>query len=130
MLACLDGYTRLYTMGSDVECCYPASCTPSHLRRARHHASPTAGASGVQVVKQCVETEGVEPTYVRTEILPEFFRAFWVRRMALDRRNYRQLVETTVALAQKVLTSILTLPSPYGRCARPVIAHRGSQEWA
>ena len=48
-----------------------------------------------------MDTEGVEPTYVRTEILPEFFRAFWVRRMALDRRNYRQLVETTVALAQK-----------------------------
>jgi splicing factor 3B subunit 1 len=35
------------------------------------------------------------------EILPEFFRNFWVRRMALDRRNYRQLVETTVAVAQK-----------------------------
>ena len=60
-----------------------------------------------QVVKQCVETEGVEPTYVRTEILPEFFRAFWVRRMALDRRNYRQLVETTVALAQKVRVLLL-----------------------
>lgn len=36
------------------------------------------------------------------EILPEFFRNFWVRRMALDRRNYRQLVETTVTIAQKV----------------------------
>ena len=36
------------------------------------------------------------------EILPEFFRNFWVRRMALDRRNYRQLVETTVVVAQKV----------------------------
>ena len=112
-------------------------------------------------------TEGVEPDYVRAEILPEFFRAFWVRlllrgsaaaampvqpmprrvvlwqglhhavrcvplaacnlqlqleglrwfllggvdtgrvdlqvrRMALDRRNYRQLVETTVELANKV----------------------------
>ncbi len=35
------------------------------------------------------------------EILPEFFRNFWVRRMALDRRNYRQLVETTVTVAQK-----------------------------
>ena len=54
-----------------------------------------------QVVKQCVATEGVEPDYVRAEILPEFFRSFWVRRMALDRRNYRQLVETTVELANK-----------------------------
>ena len=64
------------------------------------------GADGcccaVKVVKQCVETEGVQPDYVRREILPEFFRSFWVRRMALDRRNYRALVETTVALANKV----------------------------
>ncbi len=57
----------------------------------------------LKVVKQCVETEGVQPDYVRREILPEFFRSFWVRRMALDRRNYRALVETTVALANKVL---------------------------
>ena len=39
----------------------------------------------------------------RAEILPEFFKQFWVRRMALDRRNYKQLVETTVELALKVL---------------------------
>ena len=47
-------------------------------------------------------TEGVQPDYIRLEILPEFFRNFWVRRMALDRRNYRQLVETTVEIANKV----------------------------
>jgi splicing factor 3B subunit 1 len=56
----------------------------------------------LKVVKQCVGTEGVEPAYVREEILPEFFRNFWVRRMALDRRNYRQVVETTVEIASKV----------------------------
>eukprot|EP00897_Mesotaenium_endlicherianum_P003517 jgi/Mesen1/3193/ME000184S02249 len=56
----------------------------------------------LKVVKQCVGTDGVEPEYIRTEILPEFFRNFWVRRMALDRRNYRQLVETTVEIANKV----------------------------
>ncbi|CDZ97761.1 arm repeat-containing protein [Phaffia rhodozyma] len=55
----------------------------------------------LKVVKQCAATEGVTPAYVREEILPEFFKAFWVRRMALDRRNYRSLVETTVELAQK-----------------------------
>jgi splicing factor 3B subunit 1 len=53
------------------------------------------------VIKQCAATEGVTPSYVRNEILPEFFKAFWVRRMALDRRNYKQLVETTVELANK-----------------------------
>ncbi|KAG1331979.1 putative splicing factor 3B subunit 1 [Cocos nucifera] len=56
----------------------------------------------IKVVKQCVSTEGVEADYIRNDILPEFFRNFWVRRMALDRRNYRQLVETTVEIANKV----------------------------
>ncbi|CAI8591393.1 unnamed protein product [Vicia faba] len=56
----------------------------------------------LKVVKQCVSTEGVEAEYIRTDILPEFFRNFWVRRMALDRRNYKQLVETTVEIANKV----------------------------
>ncbi|WCJ18776.1 Splicing factor 3B subunit 1 [Euphorbia peplus] len=56
----------------------------------------------LKVVKQCVSTEGVESDYIRSDILPEFFRNFWVRRMALDRRNYRQLVDTTVEIANKV----------------------------
>eukprot|EP01017_Pseudomicrothorax_dubius_P014538 TRINITY_DN1694_c0_g2_i10.p1 TRINITY_DN1694_c0_g2~~TRINITY_DN1694_c0_g2_i10.p1 ORF type:complete len:1206 (-),score=344.77 TRINITY_DN1694_c0_g2_i10:224-3841(-) len=56
----------------------------------------------LKVVKQCVATEGVEPGYVSREVMPEFFRCFWVRKMALDRRNYKQLVETTVEIATKV----------------------------
>ncbi|KAF1780589.1 Armadillo-type fold [Phytophthora cactorum] len=56
----------------------------------------------LKVVKQCVSTDGVKASYVKEKILPEFFRHFWVRRMALDRRNYRQLVETTVELANNV----------------------------
>jgi splicing factor 3B subunit 1 len=56
----------------------------------------------LKVVKQCVSTEGVDADYIRNDVLPEFFKNFWVRRMALDRRNYRQLVETTVEMANKV----------------------------
>ena len=56
----------------------------------------------LKVVKQCVGTDGVDAEYIRTEVIPEFFKHFWVRRMALDRRNYKQLVETTVELANKV----------------------------
>ena len=56
----------------------------------------------LKVVKQSVSTEGVEANYIRSVVLPEFFRNFWVRRMTLDRRNYRQLVETTVEIANKV----------------------------
>jgi splicing factor 3B subunit 1 len=56
----------------------------------------------LKVVKQCVATEGVEPSYVKEAILPEFFRHFWVRRMALDKRNHAQVVETTVEIANRV----------------------------
>jgi splicing factor 3B subunit 1 len=56
----------------------------------------------LKVVKQCCATDGVEPAYIRSEILPEFFKHFWNHRMAMDRRNYRQLVDTTVEIAGKV----------------------------
>ncbi|KAG5519718.1 hypothetical protein PMAC_001875 [Pneumocystis sp. 'macacae'] len=56
----------------------------------------------LKVVSQSAATDGVDATYLRIEVIPEFFKNFWVRRMALDRRNYRQVVETTVELAQKV----------------------------
>ena len=56
----------------------------------------------LKVVKQCVSTDGVEPSYVKESILPEFFRHFWVRRMALDKRNHKQVVETTVEIANRV----------------------------
>ncbi|KAK2561380.1 Splicing factor 3B subunit 1 [Acropora cervicornis] len=56
----------------------------------------------LKVVKQCCATDGVEAQYIKDEILPDFFKHFWQHRMALDRRNYRQLVDTTVELANKV----------------------------
>ena len=34
--------------------------------------------------------------------LPHFFKSFWDHRMALDRRNFRQLVDTTVEIANRV----------------------------
>jgi splicing factor 3B subunit 1 len=70
----------------------------------REFASPDEEMKKIvlKVVKQCVSTEGVEPAYVKQEILPEFFKHFWVRRMALDRRNYKELVATTVELANKI----------------------------
>ena len=59
----------------------------------------------LKVVQQCVATAGVEPEYIRKEILSEFFKNFWIRRMALDRRNYKQVIETTEELANKVGSS-------------------------
>lgn len=60
-------------------------------------------------MKQCCSTDGVEPSYIREEILTPFFRAFWNHRMAMDRRNYKQLVDTTVEIAQKANFSIIYL---------------------
>ena len=70
----------------------------------REFASPDEEMRKIilQVVRQCVGTEGVEATYLRDEVCPDFFTHFWVRKMALDRRNTKALVETTHALAVKV----------------------------
>lgn len=38
----------------------------------------------LKVVKQCAATEGVTPGYIKEDILPEFFKAFWVSVHALS----------------------------------------------
>jgi splicing factor 3B subunit 1 len=56
----------------------------------------------LKVVSQCSSTDGVTAVYLKEHVLSDFFKSFWVRRMALDKRNYRQVVDTTVDLGQKV----------------------------
>ncbi|KAF2754297.1 putative splicing factor 3B subunit 1 [Pseudovirgaria hyperparasitica] len=56
----------------------------------------------LKVVSQCSSTAGVTAGYLKETVLDDFFKSFWVRRMALDKRNYRQVVDTTVDLGQKV----------------------------
>lgn len=56
----------------------------------------------LKVISQCAGTDGVTAGYLKEHVLDEFFKSFWVRRMALDKRNYRQVVDTTVDLGQKV----------------------------
>lgn len=56
----------------------------------------------LKVVQQCVKTDGVDAAYIKESVLPELFKNFWVRRMALDNRNYKHVVETTVEIANKV----------------------------
>ncbi|CAH8363330.1 unnamed protein product [Eruca vesicaria subsp. sativa] len=69
----------------------------------REFQSPDEGMTRIvlRVVKQCVSTEGVEADYIRSDILPEFFKHFWVRRIAL-KESYYNLIETTVEIANKV----------------------------
>ncbi|KAF2151833.1 ARM repeat-containing protein [Myriangium duriaei CBS 260.36] len=56
----------------------------------------------LKVLSQCANTYGVTAGFLKDNVLDDFFKAFWVRRMALDRRNYVQVVETTGDLARKV----------------------------
>jgi splicing factor 3B subunit 1 len=70
----------------------------------REFASPDEEMKKVvlKVVSQCAGTDGVTAGYLKDHVLADFFKSFWVRRMALDKRNYRQVVETTVDVGQKV----------------------------
>jgi splicing factor 3B subunit 1 len=56
----------------------------------------------LKVISQCASTDGVTAAYLKESVLGDFFKSFWVRRMALDKRNYRQVVDTTVDISQKV----------------------------
>lgn len=56
----------------------------------------------LKVLKQVVSCKGIEAQYIREQVLEPYFRSFWVRRMASEKRNYKQLIETTVEIASKV----------------------------
>ena len=56
----------------------------------------------LKVLKQILGCEGIEANYIRKDVLEPYFKCFWVKRMAAEKRNYKQLVETTVEIAKKV----------------------------
>ncbi|KZT08488.1 ARM repeat-containing protein [Laetiporus sulphureus 93-53] len=59
--------------------------------------------------------------YIKQDVLHEFFKVFWVHRMALDLRNYRRVVETTVELAENAgIAGILA--EPYRKMVMETIA--------
>jgi splicing factor 3B subunit 1 len=46
----------------------------------------------LKVVKQCAATEGVTPAYIKQDILPEFFKAFWVSCVSFIRATQMLIV--------------------------------------
>jgi len=56
----------------------------------------------LRVMRQCIASDGVKSQYLRESVCPEFFRNFWVRRMAQDWLNTKEVIETTVNLAGKI----------------------------
>lgn len=87
-------------MDSDSTLYFVKEVTPTLIREFQT-ADEEMKKIVLKVVKQCAATDGVTGSFLKEEMIPEFFKHFWVRRMALDRRNYKQVVETTVALSEK-----------------------------
>lgn len=56
----------------------------------------------LHVLQQSVSSEGVTREFVMENVVPEYFDAFWVRRMAMNPRDSRQLTDTTLALARLI----------------------------
>ena len=88
-------------MDSDSTLYFVKEITPTLIREFQS-ADDEMRRIVLKVVRQCAVTDGVTGTFLRAELVPDYFKAFWVRRMALDRRNFREVVETTRALADKV----------------------------
>ncbi|KAF7327639.1 Splicing factor 3B subunit 1 [Mycena kentingensis (nom. inval.)] len=61
----------------------------------------------LKVLRQCIEAEGVEKDDICDEVVPQFFAVFWTRRTALDRRVYRQVVDTAVVLGKTTGTGVI-----------------------
>jgi len=56
----------------------------------------------LRVLQECVSVSLVDPQYIRTYILPEFLKQFWVRRMVMEKENCKQLIGTTLQMAKRV----------------------------
>lgn len=46
----------------------------------------------LKVLKQIIACDGVDANYIRKNLLNEYFDCFWIRRMAIEKRNYKQLI--------------------------------------
>lgn len=56
----------------------------------------------LKIVQQFVATEGVSVSFIKNKIIRDFFAAFWIRRNAVDKKNSKQLMQTTVEIATRV----------------------------
>lgn len=56
----------------------------------------------VKVIKEHVSSEGADANYIRNNIFPGFIHNFCIRRIASNPSSYKQIVETSLELANKV----------------------------
>lgn len=53
------------------------------------------------VLQKCCSTDNISFKQLRDEIMPDFFRSFWTRRIALDRQISKLAIYTTTILSEK-----------------------------
>jgi splicing factor 3B subunit 1 len=58
----------------------------------------------LQVLRKCLDTEGVTVAFTRSDIVPAFLKYFWTRQIALDVKLAGEVAETTVRIARTVGT--------------------------
>lgn len=61
----------------------------------------------LQVIKNCSQTNGISSTFLKTEVLPDFFKYFWTRRLAIDKRTSKLVIDTTTNLSKKTGASVI-----------------------
>jgi splicing factor 3B subunit 1 len=75
------------------------------LVREFHSPSDEMKRVVLGVLRRCMATDGVDGDYLRAVVSPDFFAACWQPRVAADRRGARELVDATVAMADKATPS-------------------------
>ncbi|ODV93299.1 hypothetical protein PACTADRAFT_51908 [Pachysolen tannophilus NRRL Y-2460] len=61
----------------------------------------------LKVVQQCCSTEGISKSFLIDKILDDFFKNYWQRRVAMDKKINKILIETTYHLSIKCGVSII-----------------------
>ncbi|ODV59506.1 U2 snRNP complex subunit HSH155 [Ascoidea rubescens DSM 1968] len=56
----------------------------------------------LKVIQQCADTDGVTASFLVQKVVLPFFRNFWNRRIALDHRSSKMVIQTTHSLARKI----------------------------
>jgi splicing factor 3B subunit 1 len=56
----------------------------------------------LKVVKQLVSTNGIESKFIKQKIIEPYFKNFFTYKLSMDKRSYKQIIETTVEVGNKV----------------------------
>ncbi|KAI6006645.1 armadillo-type protein [Pisolithus orientalis] len=68
----------------------------------------------LKVIKQCAAANGVTAQYIKQDVLPDFFKSFWIYRMALDRAGVSEI-------AGRIMNKLKDKAEPYHKMVMETI---------